>query len=280
MDFNGKASRKEFWTFYFFHISALFVAASIDELLGAAQFWGLTFLALITPLLACGVRRMHDVDRSGWFLIIPFYNIYLLIKPNIESLMIKAKVAEEKRITKAKVAEEIRITKAKVAEEIRITKAKVAEDIRKEKLVNQKKLLAQEKTAEENRIKRIIDEDTRYKKSIAQSAKSGSKQDAKNEGNFNAGSIVKNTFKSIKKSLDDKDAARRRAMASIICPFCQTKGTVTTKNKQDTSGVKMTGAFFTFGLSTMVTGLNKHQTRIEARCSQCKTTWDMAVNKW
>jgi uncharacterized membrane protein YhaH (DUF805 family) len=37
---------------------------------------------LITPLISCGARRMHDVGKSGWFQLIPFYNLYLLVQPS------------------------------------------------------------------------------------------------------------------------------------------------------------------------------------------------------
>lgn len=34
-------------------------------------------LAILLPSLAVGVRRMHDIEKSGWFFIIPIYNIVL-----------------------------------------------------------------------------------------------------------------------------------------------------------------------------------------------------------
>lgn len=34
-------------------------------------------LGVLIPSIAVGVRRMHDVDKSGWFIIVPFYNLYL-----------------------------------------------------------------------------------------------------------------------------------------------------------------------------------------------------------
>lgn len=34
-------------------------------------------LAILLPAIAVGVRRMHDVDKSGWFLLIPIYNLIL-----------------------------------------------------------------------------------------------------------------------------------------------------------------------------------------------------------
>lgn len=37
----------------------------------------LTSLVLLLPTISAGVRRMHDVGKSGWFLLIPIYNIIL-----------------------------------------------------------------------------------------------------------------------------------------------------------------------------------------------------------
>jgi uncharacterized membrane protein YhaH (DUF805 family) len=34
---------------------------------------------VLLPSIAVGVRRMHDVNKSGWYLLIPFYNLYLAV---------------------------------------------------------------------------------------------------------------------------------------------------------------------------------------------------------
>ena len=38
-------------------------------------------LGTFLPALAAGVCRMHDVGKSGWFLIIPIYNLILAVTP-------------------------------------------------------------------------------------------------------------------------------------------------------------------------------------------------------
>ena len=35
------------------------------------------------PSIAVGVRRMHDVDKSGWFILIPIYNLILAVTPGV-----------------------------------------------------------------------------------------------------------------------------------------------------------------------------------------------------
>ncbi len=63
-DFNGRASRPEFWWFYLFTFVLLVAASASDILLIIAV------LALFLPSLAATVRRLHDTDRSGWWYLI------------------------------------------------------------------------------------------------------------------------------------------------------------------------------------------------------------------
>ena len=76
--FSGTATRKEYWTFYLFYI----VTNVVVGFAGSSLVENLVTLGLITPLIACGARRMHDVGKSGWFQLIPFYNLYLLVQPS------------------------------------------------------------------------------------------------------------------------------------------------------------------------------------------------------
>ena len=72
-DFNGRARRSEFWFFYLFYVIVYVVAMIIGGVLGDTIGGILTLLiivALIIPTLAAGARRLHDTDRSGWWLLI------------------------------------------------------------------------------------------------------------------------------------------------------------------------------------------------------------------
>ena len=75
--FTGRANRSEYWLFYLFYC---IVNLALSLLGGAAHvgFIGLGSLILFLPALAAGVRRLHDVDKSGWFILIPIYNLILL----------------------------------------------------------------------------------------------------------------------------------------------------------------------------------------------------------
>lgn len=80
--FTGRARRKEYWMFILFSMLGGFAIGVVVAISGAsdatlelvASFYQ---LFLIVPSLAVGVRRMHDTDRSGWFILVPFYNFYL-----------------------------------------------------------------------------------------------------------------------------------------------------------------------------------------------------------
>lgn len=74
-DFEGRASRAEFWIFgvvNFFILSALLMLGR--AIFGADEEFFLAFifmLAMAIPGLAVTVRRLHDTDRSGWMFFIP-----------------------------------------------------------------------------------------------------------------------------------------------------------------------------------------------------------------
>lgn len=71
-DFSGRAPRAEYWWFYLLYVVIYTVASIIGSLIGLTTILrGLVVLALFVPLLAAGVRRLHDGDRSGWWMLGP-----------------------------------------------------------------------------------------------------------------------------------------------------------------------------------------------------------------
>lgn len=68
-DFQGRATRPEFWWFMLAILLATFVAALLDAfaLGGHSILEALVSLATIVPSLSVGARRLHDTDRSGWW---------------------------------------------------------------------------------------------------------------------------------------------------------------------------------------------------------------------
>ena len=75
-DFNGRASRSEYWWFFLF-IFLVNIVASMIAPIAAVLF----ALGTILPSLAAAARRMHDTDKSGWLLLIgliPLVGLVLL----------------------------------------------------------------------------------------------------------------------------------------------------------------------------------------------------------
>ncbi|MFE3797256.1 DUF805 domain-containing protein [Nocardia tengchongensis] len=79
--FSGRARRSEFWWFTLFHLlifigmPVLNVALTASDSTGTSPLGvvhGLLELALILPSLAVQVRRLHDAEFSGWWLLIAF----------------------------------------------------------------------------------------------------------------------------------------------------------------------------------------------------------------
>jgi uncharacterized membrane protein YhaH (DUF805 family) len=75
--FAGRASRSEFWYFYLFYIIMYAIGAGIGIAIESQIIMYLFIAPFWLPCFAAGVRRMHDVGRSGWFILVPIYNIVL-----------------------------------------------------------------------------------------------------------------------------------------------------------------------------------------------------------
>ena len=66
--FSGRARRKEYWLFILIVGLITFLVGLIDGLAGTSPVLGLLYsLAIIVPILAVMVRRLHDTGRSGWW---------------------------------------------------------------------------------------------------------------------------------------------------------------------------------------------------------------------
>ena len=78
-DFDGRARRKEFWMFVLFNMI-------VSIVLGKISFWlgNIYSLVALVPAIGLSIRRMHDVGKSGWFILIPIYNIILAATAGVE----------------------------------------------------------------------------------------------------------------------------------------------------------------------------------------------------
>jgi uncharacterized membrane protein YhaH (DUF805 family) len=72
--FSGRASRPEFWWFALFQFLVSLVASFFGDIVS-----GLVSLALLLPALAVGARRLHDIGKSGWWQLLLFTLIGVLL---------------------------------------------------------------------------------------------------------------------------------------------------------------------------------------------------------
>lgn len=91
VNFSGRALRSEYWwpqlMFILLYVVMIAGAGMLGEAIGGilALIIGLVILASFIPLISVTIRRLHDVDKSGWFFLIAFipiaslYILYLTI---------------------------------------------------------------------------------------------------------------------------------------------------------------------------------------------------------
>ncbi|MNG93455.1 Inner membrane protein YhaI [compost metagenome] len=81
-NFNGRARRKEYWMFFLANVLIGVVFGILGRVTSLFTYVsGLISLALLIPSIAVAVRRLHDTNKSGWFLLlalIPFVNLYVI----------------------------------------------------------------------------------------------------------------------------------------------------------------------------------------------------------
>jgi uncharacterized membrane protein YhaH (DUF805 family) len=72
VDFTARAIRSEYWYWVLFNVLAQIVATIVDVIIfgHSSIFLAIVTLGLVLPSLAVAVRRLHDTDRSGWWILI------------------------------------------------------------------------------------------------------------------------------------------------------------------------------------------------------------------
>lgn len=100
-DFSGRSRRKEYWMFFLLCVIVYAVCntlimtgmPTIDPVTGqmsggggvlstiGVAIYAVFGLGSLIPSIACAIRRMHDCDKSGWFVLVPIYNIILAFTP-------------------------------------------------------------------------------------------------------------------------------------------------------------------------------------------------------
>ena len=84
--FDGRARRAEYWYFVLFNFIAGLIAGFLDRTLnldtnlgGNGTIYTIYALGTLLPNIAVAIRRMHDVGKSGWYCLIPIYNLILAV---------------------------------------------------------------------------------------------------------------------------------------------------------------------------------------------------------
>jgi len=96
--FEGRATRQEYWMFYLFNLLAMilsflpfFLSTTTDDAGVENMRWLLLpivyIIVMVIPSIAVTVRRLHDINMSGWWVLItfiPFGNVVLFILAMME----------------------------------------------------------------------------------------------------------------------------------------------------------------------------------------------------
>ena len=97
LDYSGRATRAEYWWWVLFYIVSLFVSLFLEGFFGIEDIseedvggflYYLVLLINIFPMFSLWIRRLHDVNRSGWWTIIivtyvgGFLLFYWAVKPS------------------------------------------------------------------------------------------------------------------------------------------------------------------------------------------------------
>jgi uncharacterized membrane protein YhaH (DUF805 family) len=84
--FQGRSRRSEYWYFFLANLILGLLTGLIDSFAdladesGNGPFGIICSLFHLIPSISTGVRRMHDINRSGWWLLVPIYSLFLLAK--------------------------------------------------------------------------------------------------------------------------------------------------------------------------------------------------------
>jgi len=70
-NFNGRATRPEYWYFFLANFLVGFIIGIIAAVIPAAMYVSYLYsLVVLVPSIAVAVRRLHDIGKSGWFILV------------------------------------------------------------------------------------------------------------------------------------------------------------------------------------------------------------------
>jgi len=82
--FQGRMTRRDYWQWWLFTLITYIAAGILDGAVSqnSSLVSGLAILILFVPSITTQVRRLHDVGMRGWWMLIPFANLYFYVQPS------------------------------------------------------------------------------------------------------------------------------------------------------------------------------------------------------
>ena len=80
-DFKGRSNRLQYNSFLLFYIVVDLFTTLVNP--KGVVLNDVIMICLLLPLLAVEIRRSHDVGKSGWWILVPFYSLYLMFKNTV-----------------------------------------------------------------------------------------------------------------------------------------------------------------------------------------------------
>ena len=79
INFSGRAPRSEFWFWFLFVLILSIIGGIVDMVIGMQILGTIISLGLLLPGISMNIRRLHDIDRTGWWCLIAFTVIGVIL---------------------------------------------------------------------------------------------------------------------------------------------------------------------------------------------------------
>ena len=80
-DFRGRSNKLQYNSFLLFFLVINFFVTFVNP--KGILVNNIIMAALTVPLIAAEIRRAHDVGKSGWWILVPFFSLYLMFKNSV-----------------------------------------------------------------------------------------------------------------------------------------------------------------------------------------------------
>ena len=90
--YNGRAKRTEYWYWRLFELTLALISFRLDKIFfenrEIGSFSLFIFFFTLLPGICVSIRRLHDVDKDGWWLLIPFLGIFFFFFTKVTNMSI------------------------------------------------------------------------------------------------------------------------------------------------------------------------------------------------